>query len=123
MVGTSYIFVFLLLSTSIYGFFKINSAASAIAALLILGLSIIYFFELISDISTPSLLNNPFFWINLAFLIYFSGVLFVFIFSDIILDSNIDKSVKNLWKINYLLYSASSILFTVSIIKWKKIKL
>ena len=62
---------------------------------LIIALSLLYYFELLKNLNVPTLSNYPFFYFNTAFLIYFCGSFFIFLFSKQVtyLDKTIIKSI------------------------------
>lgn len=101
---------------------QINNFVNCFEAMILIILSIINLFELSNDLSTPNLFQYPFFWLLASTLLYFSVVLFVFIFSGYILDPAASKPVKYLWIIHNSAHILFNLLIAVSIILWKKIK-
>jgi len=64
--------------------------------------SLIAFFHLIQNPVYPNILKAPLFWFNTAILLYFSGNLFLFVFSNY-LQSHYAKVSPALWGIHSLL--------------------
>lgn len=89
-------------------------------ALTIIVLSIFYFFTLVNNLHLPKLTQFYFFWFNTAFLVYFSAVLFVFLFMNYILDPNASQSVKNLWLIHNTFHIIYNCTLAIGLLKWKK---
>jgi hypothetical protein len=77
-----------------------NSIANSVASLLMIAILFMYFYNLLQTLETKNILKEPWFWISAGALFYYSGVLFVFIFSDDILFSQ-SKSFTILWNIYY----------------------
>jgi hypothetical protein len=77
-----------------------NSIANSVASLLMIAILFMYFYNLLQTLETKNILKEPWFWISAGALFYYSGVLFVFIFSDDILFSE-SKSFTILWNIYY----------------------
>ena len=74
--------------------------------LLIITLTLIYYFELLRNLNVPVLSNFPFFYFNTAFLIYFCGSFFIFLFSKQVtyLDKTIIKSITLFHSLLNILY-------------------
>lgn len=80
-------------SVFIQSIFTFNSHARAIENLLIIILALSYFYKMLKELKVRYLEKHPMFWINSGILIYFSGSLFLFIFSNY---GIIDKSIARL---------------------------
>ena len=63
--------------------------------LLVIVMSLIFFYQLLSNLNVPKLGSYPFFYFNTAFLIYFCGSFFIFLFSKQVtaLDKDIIKMI------------------------------
>ena len=70
-----------------YGFETFNTYARPIGNILFIFFAISYYYKLLKDLKVRYLERNPMFWINTGILIYFSGSLFLFIFSNYILKN------------------------------------
>lgn len=57
--------------------------------LVIISISIIYYYQLLIDLDIPKLSEYYFIYFNAAFLIYFSGSFFIFLFQNQIIDLDI----------------------------------
>lgn len=89
-------------------------------ALTITLISLMYFFKLTNNTEISSLTQFYFFWFNTAFLIYFSVVLFVFLFMNYILDPGASQPVKNLWLLHNFVHIIYNTLLGIGLIKWKR---
>ena len=65
---------------------KILSVTFVYKSFLMLMFSMYYYYVLIRDLETESIYDNPMFWFNTGVLVYFSGNLFVFSFSNFIVN-------------------------------------
>ncbi len=62
--------------------FTFNSNATTTLGLLVIFLTISYFYTLLKEVKYASLERNPMFWLNAGFLIYFSSNLLLFFISN-----------------------------------------
>lgn len=83
-----------------------DSFSASIEAIVIIVLSILFFYEKISDDHPTFIYNTSYFWIVFAFMIYMAGTLFLFIVSD---NEN-DKY----WFINNFFNIITNLLFCIA---------
>ncbi len=62
-----------------------NTYARGLEAVLIIGLAVLCYYKMLTELSTKRLDKNPIFWINTGFLLYFAGSLFFLILSNALL--------------------------------------
>lgn len=65
---------------------QINSYTSILSAIIIIIYSVHYFYRLMIDLPTLNLHQLPMFWFNTAFLLFHSGALFLFVFTDYLVN-------------------------------------
>lgn len=87
MKFTSLFLMLIFIIVSIYDFINndnkiINSISITSESVIIISLSILAFFYLLKYPTTYNILSLPFFWFNTGLLIYFSGNLFLHLFSS-----------------------------------------
>lgn len=82
-------------------FNRFNSVTNSVASLFMIAIVFMYFYRLLQTLETKNILEEPWFWISAGTLFYYSGVLFVFIFSDTILFSKLQAETI-LWNIYYI---------------------
>lgn len=71
--------VFAVLNTLFFqGLAQFNSNVTFIECLLLIALSLLYFYKLLHDMEYRALERNPMFWVNISVLTYFSGALVLF---------------------------------------------
>lgn len=73
--------------TKINGMETMDSLSVSVESLILTGFSLFLFYYVLKNLLFDNLLASPVFWINTAVLIYFSGNLFLFAFSNYILRS------------------------------------
>lgn len=88
--------------------FVFNAYARAIENLLIIILALAYFYKMLIELKVRYLEKHPMFWINSGVLIYFSGSLFLFIFSNY---SILYKSISQLTWISHAFLNISTNIF------------
>jgi hypothetical protein len=118
-------FVIAYLIGLIITFILTNSAGNVIdvadimEASFVIMLSIIFFFNVFTDLEIPTLTNYPFFWLNSAFLVYFGVAFFLFLFNNAAKD--FDKAIVYfLTAIHHIVNITYNILITIAICKVKK---
>lgn len=90
-----------------------------IEASFLIVLSVIFFFNVFTDLEIPKLTNYPYFWLNSAFLVYFGTAFFLFLFNNAAKD--FDKAIVYfLTAIHHIVNIAYNILITIAICKVKK---
>ena len=96
-----------------------DSLTASIEAILIVTYSIFYLFDQMNKPQVIFIYQEPNFWFVVAFIIYFSGTLFLFIQA-----SNLDREIRdNFWKINLFLNITKNILFAIAFSTKKSNKL
>ncbi len=81
----------------------INSFSQSIANIYLIFLSLLFFYQLLNSLEITNLFTYPHFWVGTAILIYFSGIFFIYIFSEFIVN-NKSKNITQYWQIkDYLL--------------------
>ena len=110
LIASAIFFVF-----SIYYFLTLgnntfDSLPASIEAILIVVYSIFYLFDQMNKPQVIFIYQEPHFWFVVAFIIYFSGTLFLFIQA-----SNLTKEERdNFWKINLFSLMIKNILFAIA---------
>jgi len=92
---------------------EFNTLARAVEALLLIIISLMYFYSLLRDLSEKYLEQSPLFWVATSILIYFSGSFFIFIYGNYIMPSA--KLSLTFWAIHALFSILKYILFTVAL--------
>ncbi len=103
-------------SIFIDGISRFNAFARAIEGVLIIAIVLFYFYTLLKSLEIRHLDRSPLFWIGAGLLIYFSGSLFVFIYSNKILSSSSSSLV--IWVIHALLNILLLIFYSIAL--WVK---
>jgi hypothetical protein len=62
-----------------------NAYVRTLESLLVIGLALLCFYKILTELLTKRLEKDPVFWINTGFLLYFAGNLFLFILSNALL--------------------------------------
>lgn len=89
-----------------------DSLSASAEAVLIIVYSIFYLYEQVNDPSVFLVYNTKKFWIVLAFLIYFSSTLFLFIYATAMTN----QEHKSYWNINNFFDELKNILFSIGFI-------
>lgn len=95
---------------------KFDSLASSVEAILVITYSILLLYEQIRDPKVVFVYNTKKFWVCIAFFIYFSATLFLFIYTG----SLSDEQRESYWPINNFFEMLKNILFCVSFIMKKR---
>ena len=106
------IFLFTLMAFFDYkigGLNTINSLSSTVESILLVINSLLLFFFIIYKMMIPNLLSSSIFWINSGILIYFSGNIFLFAFSNYLHTTEVEKYAI-LWAI---MHSSLNIIYNI----------
>ena len=96
------------------GPWELNTAFLAASSLVMIGLSLQYFYLLLSQLPTLHIHRLPMLWISFAVLFYYAGNFFQFLMSNYILAGDAD-SARMLWILHNLLNILKNTLFTIAI--------
>jgi hypothetical protein len=103
-------------SISVYSF---DSLPASIESILLVAFSIYVLYEQMNKPHIIFVYYEPTFWVTVAFILYFSGTLFLFILASNLSREERDQS----WTINYCLNILKNILFILAFLfhyKWKR---
>lgn len=98
---------------------QINDYSVSIQSLGFISISIICFYYILAKSNIKVLTNSALFWINTGSLIYFSGMLFVFLYITRILAEN-EKNINSYINIYAVLLIIFRLFISIGIIKIKK---
>lgn len=115
------IFVFLgvaFFDLSINGFNSLDNISLATECFLLMIYSILAFFRLVQNPVYENILAAPLFWFNTGILTYFSGNLFLFVFSNYV-ETHFAKLAPALWGIHSALNIVFYLLITLGFWKTK----
>lgn len=93
-----------------------NTYARTLESLLAITFSLTLFYRIISEMRIERLENSAIFWINAAFLIYFSSTIFLFVMSNFILPLNTTLNIY-LWGLHAVISTFHYILISIGL--WK----
>jgi hypothetical protein len=91
---------------------EFDSLSASAEAVLIIVYSIFYLYEQVNDPSVLLVYNTKKFWIVLAFLIYFSSTLFLFIYASAMTN----QEHKSYWNINNFFDELKNVLFSIGFV-------
>ena len=70
------------------GINQFNNYSTAVEGLLLIFFSIVFFYKTLKELKIRDLEKEPLFWISTGVLLYFSGSLFIFLFTNYVNSSN-----------------------------------
>jgi hypothetical protein len=108
------VFVFIVNTAFFQGPWKLNAAFLAASSLMMMVLSLHYFYLLLTKLPTLHIHRLPMLWISFAVLFYYAGNFFQFLISNYILTDNVEAA-RMLWILHNLLNILKNILFTIAI--------
>jgi len=91
-----------------------NTNSNVISSLILIGLSISFFYRLLNELSIFHVHRLPMLWLSFATLIYYSGTLFLFLISNYLFQST-DESNIMMWILHNLLNITKNILFAIAL--------
>lgn len=92
-----------------------DTLAMTLESVVMITFGILYFDQVLKEMVIPNLEKYPVFWINSGILIYFSGSLFLFLFSDFIFSFSNQISYWSFWPIHSLLTITKYTLFSIGL--------
>jgi hypothetical protein len=92
-----------------------DSIPASIEAIIIITYCILFLYEQINNPAVLFVYNTKKFWVTIAFFLYFSSTLFLFLYARTFTKSDYDKY----WTINNFFEILKNILFSVSFIMYK----
>lgn len=111
--------IFSLLNSVFYeSIFTFNAFARAVEALIIILLSLLYFYSTLRNMTEKDLVSSPMFWISSGVLLYFSASLFIFIYSNILFGET--KNSFTIWGLHAIMSIILYIFYTIAL--WVKPK-
>ncbi|MEM9921823.1 MAG: hypothetical protein AAF990_27210 [Bacteroidota bacterium] len=93
---------------------KFNAYVRAVESLLIIFLTIAFFYKIMKEVVIKRLERLPLFWMSVGLLIYFSAGLFIFIFSNYILPSV--KLSYTFWGIHAILNIMLNLFYIITLL-------
>lgn len=93
-----------------------NSTLMGLQSIVLICSSVLYFRVMLNNLEFETPWSNPFFWINSAILIYFSGCFFIFIFSDY---RDVTRTIK-IWDIHNIIHIIYNLLILIGFWKARK---
>ncbi|MEZ4953978.1 MAG: hypothetical protein R2825_10430 [Saprospiraceae bacterium] len=119
----SSVFIFIVLNSIFFqSIFEFNSNAKTLVQLILIGCAVYYFFNAYGKIDLTKNEHLGLILINGAIIIYNAGSLFVFMFSNVLLKSNLSHVAQNgFWLLNSVLFLLFQLLILFSLwkITWK----
>ena len=91
-----------------------DAYSTGIECILMIFISLCYFYSIFKELRIVRLERDPSFWINSGVLLYFAGTLFLFLCADILLNSNKETYVKY-WGINLIINIIFSVFLAIGI--------
>lgn len=96
--------------------FQFNAYARAIEALIIISISLLYFYSTLKNMTEKHLERSPIFWVSAGSLLYFSSSLFIFIYSNILFGDN--RNSITIWGLHAIMSIIHYIFYTIAL--WVK---
>jgi hypothetical protein len=93
---------------------KINSYSLIFMSIIVLLYSVYYFYWLIQKLPTSQLQRLPLFWVTSAWLIFYSGTLFLFTFIDYVLITQQER-ILQYWTLHNILKIIESTMIAVAL--------
>ena len=122
IINFAFIVTFILIAASSGNMSITSNYITTIEAVSIVIISIIYFFEIMKDLTIVHLHDDYRFWLNAGILLYFSTVLIIFLFTSQILNPHASPVIKKLWLLHDIFLILFNLLLTKAIYQWRKTK-
>jgi len=116
--GGIYLIMFVLLSCGLFSISSLTADAYLllVATLFVFSGAILWFKNLLTSLTVPSLTGHPVFYFISGFIIYFSGSVFLFLTADLILKND-QLALSKFWNLSIVLNIILRLLLIIGI--WK----
>lgn len=116
--GIATFFLLFVLTDMIWisGIAQFNSYSTAIEGLILIFLSLCWFYKTLQELKIKHLEREPLFWISTGILLYFSSNLFIFLFTNYVNSSN--RALFIIWGIHGIFSILLNIFYTIAL--WVK---
>ncbi|WP_108804739.1 hypothetical protein [Aquimarina sp. Aq107] len=91
-----------------------NSNATTLLGIIVIFLSLSYFYALLKEVKYSALETNPMFWINAGFLIYFSSNLILFFINNNMFQGSTEASYL-VWGLHAIVNIVLTIFYTIAL--------
>jgi hypothetical protein len=112
-IKTAYLLVFIPSIIFWEGLYQNNSLTGGIQHIILISLSLYTLFSLVQK-KSKNIIKSPYFWFNLAVLVYFSVTIFLTILGDLLLNEPLLVQL-NFWSINAIFVIVFNILLLLSL--------
>lgn len=119
IVLIAFVIVALLDFILVSGFKKVNTITISVESITLIIYSLVSFYFIMSEMLYENILEESFFWINIAVLFYFSGSLFLFIFSNYLMQQG-NKLFMDTYKIHTFVNAVWYLFISIGFWKVKK---
>ncbi|MGI9544257.1 MAG: hypothetical protein ACR2MX_13440 [Cyclobacteriaceae bacterium] len=93
---------------------NLSSYIRSVEGLLIIGITLVWFYQAFNNTSIKAIHREPMFWVSSGFLIYFAGTFFLFITSTYLLEHD-EGILLVAFSINSIANICKNLLFTVAL--------
>lgn len=93
-----------------------NSVTNAVACIILIVLTMYYFYRLLNDLPTDHIQSLPMLWVSFAVLVYYAGNFFLFLTANYLTYEGVGKGTHLLmWNLHNLLNIIKNILFAIAL--------
>ncbi|WP_103864391.1 hypothetical protein [Aquimarina sp. I32.4] len=114
IIGIGFIIFAIINTVFLQNLYTFNSNATTVLGVLVVFFSLSYFYVLLKEAKYSPLENNPMFWINSGFLIYFSSSLILFYINNSMFKGSTEASYL-VWGLHAVVNIVLMIFYTVAI--------
>lgn len=95
------------------GIYSFNNYSRPMASLLLLFLALCFFYKTLRELKIKHLEQTPLFWLSIGLLIYFSGNLFIFLFTNYVKVSN--EALMTIWGIHAIFNIILNLTYSIAL--------
>ena len=96
-----------------HGIYNFNTYSRPLSGFILLFLALCFFYKTLKELKIKHLEKTPLFWVSAGILVYFSGSLFIFLFTNFVKSS--DQALLTLWGIHAIFNILLNISFTIAL--------
>lgn len=101
-----------------------NSVTNAVACIILIVITMYYFYRLLNDLPTDNIQSLPMLWLSFAVLVYYAGNFFLFLAANYLTYGGVEGTHLLMWNLHNLLNIIKNILFAIALWQsYRKVRL
>jgi len=109
-----FLIFFMINLVGIQGLYVFNTHSNSVAGLILLAISLYFFYNLLKNLPEENIYQLPMFWISFAVLFYYGGTLLIFLTNNFVIDKSL-QSHRLVWILHNFCNIVKNLLFAIAL--------